>query len=217
MNLLLVDDHPLFMEGLKNLLIARGINVVGVAQNGNEAVQQAHRLQPDIVLMDIQMPQCDGIEALRQIKRELPHINVVMLTMSAEDHYLFEAIKSGASGYLLKNLHADDFFDLLSCVAEGGAAMTPAIAAKVMAEFANQTQKAQKVEPADPDELTDRQVEVLELMANGHTNREIADQLFITERTVKYHTREILQKLHLRNRAQAVAYAMREGLIAVQP
>ncbi|MEZ4660607.1 MAG: response regulator transcription factor, partial [Caldilineaceae bacterium] len=207
MNVMLVDDHPLFMEGLHNLLAARGINVVGTAHNGREAVQQALRLRPDVVLMDIQMPECDGLHALHRIKEEAPAINVIMLTMSTDDDHLFEAIKGGAAGYLLKDLNADTFFELLTNVANGGAALTPAIAARVMAEFANPRHHTPPVKTTEPDGLTERQIEVLQLMARGCTNKEIADELFIAERTVKYHTREILQKLHLRNRAQAVAYA----------
>ena len=212
---MLVDDHPLFMEGLHNLLTARGINVVGTARNGREAVQQALQLHPDVVLMDIQMPDCDGLYALHCIKEQAPAINVVMLTMSTEDEHLFEAIKGGAAGYILKDLNTDTFFELLTNAANGGAALTPAMAARVMAEFANPRHQTPAAETTDPDELTERQVEVLQLMARGYPNKEIAEELFITERTVKYHTREILQKLHLRNRAQAVAYAMSEGLIVV--
>lgn len=215
MNVMLVDDHPLFMEGLHNLLTARGINVVGTARNGREAVQQALRLRPDVVLMDIQMPDCDGLHALHHIKAEAPAINVIMLTMSTDDDHLFEAIKGGAAGYMLKDLNADTFFELLTNVTNGGAALTPAMAARVMAEFANPRHRTPPVETTEPDGLTERQIEVLQLMAQGCTNKEIADELFIAERTVKYHTREILQKLHLRNRAQAVAYAMSEGLIVV--
>lgn len=216
MKVLLVDDHPLFLEGLRNLLIARGIEVVGIANDGLEALAQARALRPDVILMDIQMPRCDGLEATRLIKTELPDIKIVMLTVSADDEHLFEAIKSGASGYLLKNLEADRFFDLLSGVAQGEAPMSRDLAARVLEEFAHQARKAEaarEVEAEDPDTLTPRQMEVLQLVAQGLTNKEIAAALYVTERTVKYHMSEILQKLHLQNRAQVIAYAVRTGLV----
>jgi len=214
MRILLVDDHALFLEGLQNLLRAKEMEVVGVAHHGREAIAQAQRLQPDVILMDIQMPECDGIEATRQIKARLPHVQIVMLTMSTDDAHLFEAIKAGATGYLLKNLEVDQFFELLNGLERGEAPMPRDLATKILREFAHQ---AQTPTPADTepalDEPTERQLEVLKLIAQGWTNKQVADQLFITERTVKYHLQEILQKLHLRNRTQAVAYAVRTGLI----
>lgn len=216
MKVLLVDDHPLFLEGLRNLLTARGIEVVGTASNGLEALGQARALCPDVVLMDIEMPRCNGLEATRLIKAEMPDIKIVMLTVSADDEHLFEAIKSGAAGYLLKNLEADRFFNLLSGVARGEAAISRDLAARVLAEFAHQGERPQTVIAAkeDTDALTLRQTEVLQLVIQGLTNKEIADSLFVTERTVKYHMSEILQKLHLRNRAEVIAYAMRTGLVS---
>jgi len=215
MKVLLVDDHPLFLEGLQNLLRARAIEVVGTAQDGREALTQTRLLRPDVVLMDIHMPRCDGLEATRMIKREMPEVQIVILTMSAEDQYLFEAIKGGASGYLLKSLHADQFFELLSGLGRGEAPMTRDLAAKILTEFANQAhaQSSSATAQEAPDSLTERQLEVLQLMAQGQTNQEIADGMFITERTVKHHISEILQKLHLRNRVQIVAYAVRTGMV----
>jgi two-component system NarL family response regulator len=212
---MLVDDHLLFLEGLQNLLIANDIAVVGVAHNGQEAVRLAQRLQPDVILMDIQMPGCDGLEATRLIKAALPQTKIVMLTMSADDDHLFQAIKDGASGYLLKNLDANEFFELLAGLERGEAPMTRSLATKLLTEFAQQSRQPVSPEPVTEtvDELTERQIEVLTYIAQGWTNQEIADRLFITERTVKYHLQEILQKLHLRNRTQAVAYAVRIGLI----
>ena len=217
MNVLLVDDHPLFLEGLGNLLTARNINVVGTASDGFEALLQSRLLQPDVVLMDVQMPRCDGLKATRLIKAEMPQIDIVMLTMSTDDQHLFEAIKCGAAGYLLKTLEPDHFYELLSGLDQGEAAMSRDLAAKVLAEFANQTERTDdsSTNGEDTDALTARQLEVLEMVAQGHINREIAEALVITERTVKYHMREILQKLHLRNRAQVVAYAVRSGLVSV--
>lgn len=212
MKVLLVDDHPLFLEGIRNLLTARSIEVIGIARDGLEALSQARALHPDVVLMDIDMPRCNGLEATRLIKTEMPDIKIIMLTVSADDEHLFEAIKSGAAGYLLKNLEADRFFDLLAGVARGEAAIPRELATKVLAEFARPGERPKSKEDADA--LTQRQVEVLQLAVRGLTNREIADALFITERTAKYHMSEILQKLHLRNRAEVITYAMRTGLVS---
>jgi two-component system NarL family response regulator len=215
MKILLVDDHPLFLEGVRNLLLAHDIEVVGVAHDGYEAIEQAQRLQPDVVLMDIHMPRCDGLEATRLLKSAMPEVHIVMLTMSAEDEHLFQAIKNGASGYLLKNLQAAQFIELLAGLERGEVPMPRDLASRILHEFAQQARQssepAAQKEAVDP--LSERQVEVLQLIAQGKTNQEIGDALFITERTVKYHIREILQKLHLRNRAQMVAYAMRSGLV----
>jgi two-component system NarL family response regulator len=223
MKVLLADDHPLFLEGLQNLLAARGIEVAGVARDGFEALEQARRLRPDVVLMDIHMPRCNGLEATRLIRSELPDVQVVILSSSAEDAQLFEAIKLGASGYLLKSLDGEEFFTLLDGLERGEAPMSRDLAARILAEFAQQANRA-AAPPTPPatdkasgsesiDALTERQIEVLQRIVQGDTNQEIADALVITERTVKYHIREILQKLHLRNRAQVVAWAMRSGLV----
>ncbi|MBW7885581.1 MAG: response regulator transcription factor [Caldilineaceae bacterium] len=212
---LLVDDHPLFLEGLQNLLKARGIEVVGTARDGLEALAKAQSLHPDVVLMDIQMPRCDGLTATRLIKTVLPDIKIVVLTVSADDEHLFEAIKSGASGYLLKNMDAKDFFRLISGMARGEAPISSELAAKVLSEFARQARQGEPTgEPdSDPDALTERQVEVLQLVAQGLTNKEIAAALSISGNTVKYHMKEIMQKLHFRNRAQVIAYAVQTGLV----
>jgi two-component system NarL family response regulator len=221
MKVLLVDDHPLFLEGLQNLLRSRGVEIAGSAQDGLDALQKARQLQPDVILMDIHMPRCNGIEATRLIKAEMPQVHIVMLTMSADDQHLFEAIKGGASGYLLKSLHADQFFELLSGLARGEAPVTRDLAAKILIEFAQQarppappSQSASSIPDEESlDRLTERQIEVLQRIVQGQTNQEIAAALYITERTVKYHITEILQKLHLRNRAQMVAYALRTGIV----
>lgn len=214
MNILLVDDHQLFLEGLQNLLAANDIPVVGIAHNGYEALEMVQKLRPDVVLMDIQMPICDGLEATRLIKQAVPDTKIVMLTTSADDDDLFEAIKRGATGYLLKNLDAGEFFDLLEGLERGEAPMSRKLATKLLTEFAQQSKQAPTTDVEEPiDSLTERQMEVLRYIAQGWTNREIADTLFITERTVKYHLQEILQKLHLRNRTQAVAFAVHNGLL----
>lgn len=216
MRVLLVDDHPLFLEGLQNLLKARGVEVVGTAQDGFEGLLKARLLRPDVVLMDIHMPRCNGLEATRLIRQEMAALPIVMLTMSSDDQHLFEAIKSGANGYLLKSLDAEQFFELLAGLARGEVPMSRDLAAKILTEFAQQSRPSAPVAPSDdaPDQITERQIEVLQRIVQGQTNQEIADALFITERTVKYHISEIMQKLHLRNRAQMVAYALRTGMVS---
>jgi len=134
--ILLVDDHPLFREGLQNLLSAHGIEVLGTADDGLEALEKARALRPDVILMDVQMPRCDGLAATRLIKAEMPDVKIVMLTVSEEDEDLFEAIKSGASGYLVKSLDADRFFQLLAGLERGEAPLSPGLAARILEEFA---------------------------------------------------------------------------------
>jgi DNA-binding NarL/FixJ family response regulator len=212
MRLIIADDHALFRDSLRSLLEARGVDVVGEASTGREAVELAHRLQPDIVLMDLTMPDMGGIEATRQINEELPKVRVVVLTASDQDADLFEALKAGAQGYLLKNLEANDFFQLLGGVLAGQPALTPDLSRKVLREFA----RGDRAQPAakDPDALTERELEVLEMMVAGVTsNRQLSKRLNVSENTVKFHVRNILDKLHLHNRAQAVSFALRHGLV----
>jgi DNA-binding NarL/FixJ family response regulator len=228
MKVLLVDDHTLFLEGLRNLLVSEGIQVVGLAHEGLEALAQARRLHPDVIFMDIQMPGCDGVSATRLIKAELPEIKIVMLTISEDEHDLFEAIKSGASGYLLKRLDAADFFTYLAELQAGHPPFSPGLAEKILQEFSRQaappTSQRSPVgpSPATPGEvqetshpagdLSSRQVQILTLVAQGQTYRQVGDTLGIAERTVKYHMAEILDHLHLQNRAQVLAYVARMGL-----
>jgi two-component system NarL family response regulator len=211
---LLVDDHPLFLEGLQNLLAARGIEVVGTASDGLEALEKVRALRPDVILMDVQMPRCDGLVATRLIKAEMPTVKIVMLTVSEEDEDLFEAIKSGASGYLLKSLDADKFFKLLSGLEQGEAPLSPGLAGKVLEEFARSAALAgPAAEAGKVAELTPGQMEVLTLVAQGMTYKDVGETLCLSERTVKYHMGEILERLHLENRAQVIAYAARMGLV----
>src|SRR5436190_9661717 len=213
MRVVIADDHPLFRDGLRSLLEARGIEVVAEARNGREAVEQAQRLKPDVVLMDLNMPELGGLAATRLISAEQPGVKVVILTASDDDADLFEAIKSGAQGYLFKNLDSDEFFRLLHGVAQGEPALTPALARKLLGEFARPA-PAPRVPAEVPSELTDREREVLDLLVQGvTTNRELAERLEVSENTVKYHLRNILDKLHVQNRAQVVAYAVRHGII----
>jgi len=211
MRVLIADDHALFRDGLRSLLEARGVEVVGEAENGVEAVEMARRTRPDAVLMDLAMPVVGGLAATRLISAELPDVKVVVLTASDDDADLFEAIKSGAQGYLFKNLKADELMHLLEGVSRDEPALTPALARKLLGEFARPSGPQQQ---RSPDALTEREQEVLELLVEGITsNRDLAERLVVTENTVKYHLRNILDKLHVQNRAQVVAYAVRHGLV----
>jgi DNA-binding NarL/FixJ family response regulator len=167
---------------------------------------------PDVILMDIGMPGCDGLEATRCIKREMPHVRIIMLTVSEDDHDLFAAIKNGAEGYLLKNLEPYQLFDMLEGLRHGQVPISGIMAAKILQEFRQPEQSlAQPVEATD--ELTPREMEVLELVVEGANNKEIAVALSVTENTVKIHLRNILEKLHLKNRIQAAVHAVRQGLV----
>jgi DNA-binding NarL/FixJ family response regulator len=208
MKILLVDDHPLFLDGLRNLLTARGQQVIGTAHDGIEALEKARALQPDVILMDIRMPRCDGLCATRLIKAEMPDVQVVMLTMSADEEDLFEAIRCGATGYLLKTQPTEQFFDLLTGLAQGEVALAPGLARRVMEEFADSPHLA----PPNTRNLSSREVQVLTLVAHGKTYKEVGAELGLTERTVKYHMGEIVARLHLANRAEVLEYARKTGL-----
>jgi DNA-binding NarL/FixJ family response regulator len=214
MKVLIVDDHALFRDGVASLLKAWGMEVAGQASDGLEALERARALQPDLILMDIKMPNCNGLEATRLIKAEMPETKVVMVTVSDEEEDLFEAIKSGAQGYVLKNMPGDEFGRVLTDIANGEAPLSRGLAAKILAEFARMRREP-LAKASDKEELSEREREVLQLVAGGATNKEIAGTLFISENTVNYHMKNILAKLHLRNRAQAVAYAVQSGLARV--
>ena len=211
MRILIVDDHALFRDSLRSLLTARDLEVVGEAGDGKEAIRLAWELKPDIVLMDLMMPEMDGLEATKRLAAELPEVKVIVLTAADDDAKLFEAIKSGAKGYLLKNLESSKFFELLEGVSRGEPALTPALARKLLDEFARAPSRRER---EDPDALTDRERDVLELMVEGTTtNRKLAKTLGVSENTVKFHVRNILDKLHLHNRAEVVGYALRHRLV----
>ncbi|MDH4101754.1 MAG: response regulator transcription factor [Thermoleophilia bacterium] len=212
MRLVLADDHALFRAGIASLLRAWGHEVVGEASNGLEALELVRRLHPDLVLMDITMPECNGLEATRLIKAELPDTRIAIVTVSDHDADLFEAIKSGAEGYLLKDMAEAELERTLNAFAAGEPALSPRLAAKILDEFARlSSEPATKEERRD--DLTPREHQVLELVAEGATNKEIAASLYLSEHTVNFHMKNIFSKLHLRNRAQAVAYAIRTGLV----
>jgi DNA-binding NarL/FixJ family response regulator len=210
--ILIADDHSLFRDGLRSLLLAEGHEVIGEAKNGREAVDLARTLKPDLVLMDLQMPELDGIAATRELSAAVPEIKIVILTASEEEAKLFDAIKSGAQGYLLKNLEADTFFEMLERAHRGEPALTPQLARKLLQEFAKPPEAAAPV--TEQETLTAREREVLELMVEGVTsNRKLAKRLGLSENTVKFHVRNILDKLRLHNRAEVVGYALRHGIV----
>jgi len=215
MRVMLVDDHPLFLAGLRYLLETHGIEVAGTAGSGSQAVDRIKELAPDIVLLDIEMPGGGGIEAIRPLKAALPGVKIVLLTSFADDANLFEAVRRGASGYLLKNLQAEELLALLRTLEQGEAPLAPGLAARLLAEFARQAAEPKPAAAADRAEpggrLTQRQTEVLDLVAQGKTYKEVGAALGLSERTVKYHMDRILELLRLENRAQAIAYAGREG------
>ena len=209
---LVADDHKLFRQGLISLIRTRGdeVEVIGEAATGREAIRLAGQLRPDVVLMDIYMPQGDGLEATKEIRERFSDIAVVMLTSSEEDEHLYEAVRLGASGYLLKSLDAGELFDLLSGIAHGEAAMTRAMAARLLKSVASQSINTERGQEA----LTEREIDVLRLVAQGASNPQIAETLCISVNTVKSHLKNILAKLQLDNRTQAATYALQSGLIS---
>lgn len=217
--LMLVDDHLLFVEGLKYLLETYGITVVGIANNGREAILKARELKPDIILLDVKMPDYSGLDVLKIIKAEMEEVKIIMLTASEEDEDLFEALKLGASGYILKNLDGDELVSMLEGIERGEAPLSCGLSARILQEFQRIKQNGDKemannLENKDKiNLLSKRQIEVIELVSMGKTYKETASCLNIAERTVHYHMREILDKLHLDNRSQVIAYAARRGFI----
>ncbi|MCC7129401.1 MAG: hypothetical protein B6D39_13030 [Anaerolineae bacterium UTCFX2] len=209
MRVLIADDHALFRDGIISLLTAADHQVIGQAGDGDEAVKAAIELKPDLVLMDIDMPGLDGLEALKKIKEHNPLVRVVMLTVSDNDEYIVAAIKTGANGYLLKDLSSKDFLECIQELEQGNLAVTRKTATQLISRFQNLLQECD----SEKEVLTAREVEILELVGNGSTTGEIAKTLYISENTVKYHVRNILQKLHASNRAEAISRAVQKGLI----
>ncbi len=216
MKVLIADDHALFRDGVASLLKAWGLDVVGQAGDGFKALEATRALRPDLILMDINMPLCNGLQATRLIKAEMPDTRIVIVTVSDEEDDLFEAIKSGAEGYVLKNVSGEEFSRVLNDIANGEAPLSKGLAAKILTEFARMSREPAPKE-SDKNQISDREREVLQEVAAGASNKEIAARLFISESTVNFHMKSILSKLHVRNRAQAVAYALQTGLVQVVP
>ncbi len=209
---LIVDDHSIVRKGIRALLATeRDIEVVGEASDGTEAVAQAHALSPDVILMDLVMPKMDGIEATRQITARQPGARILVLTSFAADDKVFPAIKSGALGYLLKDTGPDELIQAIHQVHRGEPSLEPSIARKVLSELSHPPKT-----PLTPEPLTERELDVLRWVAQGQSNREIADKLVISETTVRTHVSNILSKLHLASRTQAALYALREGLASLE-
>lgn len=226
MRVLLVDDNRLMLEGLQNLLEAHAVDIVGAASDGHQALTMARTLKPDVILMDISMPGCDGLKATRNIKAELPNMKIIILTTSCDDKDLFEAVKSGACGYLLKSINADMLLEALTQAQEDIPPFSPGLAAKLLKEFANLSGTSTKDSAVtevtgnllkSPDgspvrRLNSRQTEILALISQGFTYKEVGAKLYLSPRTIRYHMVEIMNQLHMENRAQVLAFAGKLGL-----
>lgn len=212
---LVVDDHALFRRGITSALANQeNLQVVGEATNGLEAIDKAGELTPDVILMDLHMPQCTGLEATQAIRTKMPQVNILVLTVSENEADLFAAVKFGAKGYILKNIEPEELTQAIFHIAQGGVIISPLMAAKLLSEFQDLSAGvAKKLAQEVAADLSPREDEVLKLVAQGATNKKIADSLFISENTVKTHLRNIMDKLHLVNRSQAAAYAVKRGLV----
>jgi DNA-binding NarL/FixJ family response regulator len=216
LRVMVCDDHALSRRGLQMVLEQEpDLELVGEAADGAEVVERAQELMPDVILMDVRMPKKSGIEAAGEIKESLPHAKILMLTISDEEADLYEAIKAGASGCLLKEIPIEEVADAIRSVWAGQSRISPSMANKLLTEFAAMTKATEEKPSMPPPRLTDREMEVLRLVARGLNNRDIAAKLFISENTVKNHIRNILEKLHLHSRMEAVVYAVREKMIEI--
>jgi DNA-binding NarL/FixJ family response regulator len=217
LRVVICDDHALFRRGLEMVLEDEpDIEVVGEATDGIQAVEKAQELMPDVILMDVRMPNRSGIEATQQIKELLPHVKILVLTISDDEADLYESIKAGATGYLLKEISTDEVADAIRSVWAGHSRISPAMASKLLTEFQAMTKRADDRQQIAPPRLTERELEVLRLVAKGLNNRDIAKNLFISENTVKNHIRNILEKLQLHSRMEAVIYAVREKILEIK-
>jgi DNA-binding NarL/FixJ family response regulator len=216
MRLLIADDHRLFRQGLRQICeVKGGFTVVGEAENGREAVELAVQLKPDVVLMDIQMPELDGVEATRLITLQLPETRVIILTMYRQDNYVFEAIKAGARGYLLKDVDGDDLLEAIRAVQRGEALINTAMAARVLDEFRRESQSLEDSDKVET--LNAGEKDILILLAQGLDNSTIARQLLLSEKTITNRLSDIYSKLHVNNRTQAALYALRRGWARLMP
>ena len=212
---LVVDDHTLFRRGITAVLANQeSLEVVGEAVDGLEAIEKAKEITPDVVLMDLNMPRCSGLEAIQALQTEMPQVNVLVLTVSDKEADLFAAVKFGARGYILKNTEPEELIHAIFQIAQGGVIVSPLMATKLLTEFKDLSAGVEREPiPGTDTDLSPREGEVLQLVAQGAPNKKIADSLFISENTVKTHLRNIMEKLHLANRSQAAAYAVRRGLV----
>lgn len=210
LKLIIADDHCMFRQGLISLMKIRPdlVQVVGEAATGREAVELAERLQPDVILLDVYMPEGNGLQAAQAIRRSSPQTAIVMLTSSEKDEHILQAMQNGAAGYLLKTLNASELFELLVCVERGEIALTRAMARRLLKNVSRQT----RGDGTEMDPLTERELEVLQLVARGASNAQISDELCITIHTVKTHIKNILSKLQLENRTQVAAFALNVGI-----
>ncbi len=214
---LLVDDHALFRRGIATVLAGQeGLEVIDEASDGLEAIEKAKKIAPGVIVMDLHMPRCSGLEATQALQAEMPQVNILILTVSEKEADLFDAMKFGARGYLLKNTEPEDLVHAIFHIAQGGVIVSPVMATKLLTEFqtlgAGVKSQPRKIDREESD-LSPREGEVLQLISQGATNKEIAESLFISENTVKTHLRNIMEKLHLANRSQAAAYAVKRGLV----
>lgn len=212
--ILLVEDQPLFRGAVAALLARRpGLEVVGEAENGLVGVEMAVALRPDLVILDVEMPVMDGVEAVKLIREQVMDVKVIMLTVSEADDHVVDAMLNGAHGYLLKNLRPDQLFEMIDAVMRGETPVAPAVAGRLLHHLADRGAGRPVVAPAGPEQqVTRRELEILRLVAGGLSNKEIGRKLSITEGTVKNHIHNALEKLHLTNRSQAAAYVVRQGL-----
>ena len=211
-NILIVDDHTLFRTGVRRMLEAEeDMHVVGEAATGLEALEQARSLMPDVILMDIKMPDLDGVQAARTLHREMPHVGIIFVTMFEDDEFIFKGLQAGGRGYILKDADPDTMLRAIRAVAHGESLLGSTVAQKVMRQFSALPGKQAPL----VDDLTPREVEVLKLIAEGRSNSEIAKELVISEKTVKNHINNIFSKLHVYDRSQAMLYAIRQGLVKV--
>lgn len=219
MRVLLVDDHRLLLEGLVNLLTAHGVEVVGMAKDGNEALEIALATRPDVILMDIRMPNCNGLEATRNILLQIPEMRIVILTTSLEDDDLFESVKSGAFGYLLKSMDAEELVEALYQVVKGIPPFSSGLATRLLKEFSRLSPPLNPAQvtaathfPSSNIALSSREKQVLELVSRGLTYKEAGAVMNLSPRTIKYHMANVMERLHMQNRAQLLAYAGKMGL-----
>lgn len=215
---LLVDDHTLVRQGLRQLLEEeQDIEVVGEASDGAEVVDRVRELLPDVILMDINMPIVDGVAATRQVQRDFPDIGVIILSMYRQDQYVFEAVRAGARGYLLKSARASEVTAAIRAVAAGSALIDPTIAGNLLKEFQRLTPSAQSAQGNKLEQLTERETEILRLVSTGASNKEIANTVYLSEKTVKNYLSNIFKKLQLNDRVQAATYAVRQGITPARP